>query len=595
MTPALFSGFLWAVLAALLIAASAWMVRLSHTSRMLASLSHAVTVLFRRGYWVWFALTLGFAVFCRLYGWPAIPANYHTDGIMSVVDGYALARFGTDHYGISYPAMMQAWGYGQQSAMMAYLMSLSTRLFGLSVFAMRLPTLIVSLLGVVVFYDLARRLCGKAYALLALFLLALSPWHILQSRHALDAYMLCHFLLFAIYFLMLGLKRRPFLYVSMVFFALSMYCYGVAAYVVPPLLLVLAVYLGARRAVRPWDLLLCVVIYLALSFPLILTLFINALGLETVHLGPITCPYFADSVRSSDILFFTEQPFMERLYANLLCALRITFLQSSRALGVDTRFGAFYPFSAPLLCLGLFLFWRARRNGELAETVRTDGSLHVRGGFLVLVWTLCAFAGCVITNSVTAWRANAIYYPLTLLAAYAIWWACRRIRLLVPLFAALYIAAFVVFFPTYLSESAVATDSQDSPSGQYQALAYARTLPFEHLYLTTDAPADSDYYQYDAPTVRVLYAFALTPSQYLGEEEIVGANGEPIGYYQDVFEIWPPDYGDYEPDPEENAAYVVPDSTLHQFDPDAFHIRRFLSYAVVYPNAMMPVGEEETK
>lgn len=594
MTSALFSGSLWGILVVLLLASGERIPRFCRACPPLRALSGGLTRLFQRGYWVFFAIALALALFARLYGWPGIPANYHTDGVMSAVDGYALARFGTDHYGASYPAMMEAWGYGQQSAMLAYAMSLSIRLFGLSRFAMRLPTLVVSLAGLLVFFDFARRLCGKPYALIALFLLALAPWHILQSRRALDAYMLCHFLLFAFYFLLLGLRSRPFLFVSMVFFALSMYCYGIASYVVPPMLLLLVVYLTARRLVRVRDALLCALVYLALSFPLILTMCINAFGLETVRIGPITCPRFEESVRSSDILFFTQEPFMDRFFANLLCALRITFLQSSRALGTDGLYGALYPFTAPLLCAGLFLWWRSRRSADLAGQSRAQGALCVHGGFLVLVWTLCAFAGCVVTNSVTSWRANAIFYPLTLLAAYAIAWACRRIRLLIPLFAALYLASFACCFSSYLTLNAQPTDSSDSPSGQYQALAYARTLPFAHLYLSTDAP-DDEYYQYDAPTVRLLYVFELSPAQFQGEAEILGPSGEPIGLYDDVFEIWPPEYGDYEPDPEENAAYVIPASALSQFDPDVFHTETFLTYAVVYPKDMMPSPAKDRK
>lgn len=587
--PALYPVLLWAVLALLLLAASRRAASLLNV-RPLRAAGDAAVQLSRRAYWPLLAAVFALALFLRLYGFPDIPANYHTDGILSAVDGYALARFGTDHYGTSYPAMMEAWGYGQQSAMMAYLMSLSTRLFGLTRVGVRLPTMLISLAGLAVFYDFARRLCGRSYALLALFLLAVSPWHIQQSRQALDAYMLCHFLLFSMDLLVLGLRRRPALYLSMVFFALSMYCYGVAAYVVPPLLICCCAYLLARRFVRVRDVLVCALIFFVVSLPVVLTLCINAFGWETVQLGPITCQRFEESTRSSDILFFTQEPFMDRLFANLLCALRVTFWQSAQALGTDARFGAVYPFSAPLLAAGLLLLWRHRRTADLT---RASGSLEPRAGFLLLCWTLCAFASCVITNSVTAWRANAIYYPLVLLAAYAVYWACRRVRAFIPAFAAVYLAALCVFFPTYIAENREAVDSQDSPAGQYEALAYVRDLPFEHLYFDAGAPEGADYYIYDAPTVRLLYVFGLSPAQFNEEAPILSCEGEDIGLYGDVFELWPPEYGaDYLPDPEENAAYVIPAANLEQFDPEAFHIEVFHTYAAVYPQAMMPSTQE---
>lgn len=77
---------------------------------------------------------------------------------MAAVDGYALALYGTDRFGTSYPAHLWAWGYGQMSALYSYLCIPFFKVLGLSRFSMRLPMLCVSLLMLPVVWDLARRL-----------------------------------------------------------------------------------------------------------------------------------------------------------------------------------------------------------------------------------------------------------------------------------------------------------------------------------------------------------------------------------------------------------------------------------------------------
>lgn len=46
-------------------------------------------------------------------------------------------------------------------------------------------------------WDVARRIGGRGFALTALFLLALNPWHMVMSRWALEANMLPHVVLLA--------------------------------------------------------------------------------------------------------------------------------------------------------------------------------------------------------------------------------------------------------------------------------------------------------------------------------------------------------------------------------------------------------------
>lgn len=58
--------------------------------------------------------------------------------------------------GISFPVYLQGWG--GQSVMLLYLMSLSIKIFGYNLFAIRFPMLLISIISMFVFYDLVKRI-----------------------------------------------------------------------------------------------------------------------------------------------------------------------------------------------------------------------------------------------------------------------------------------------------------------------------------------------------------------------------------------------------------------------------------------------------
>ena len=121
---------------------------------------------------------------------------------------------------------------------------------------MRLPQLLVSMMGAVCFYLFVRDSFGRRAGLIAAALVAINPWHMLQSRWALDCNLLPHFFMAGLYFLNRGLSgRRVWLYVSMVCFGLCMYCYGIAIYTVSLFLLFTGLYLVLKKRLSIAELL----------------------------------------------------------------------------------------------------------------------------------------------------------------------------------------------------------------------------------------------------------------------------------------------------------------------------------------------------
>ena len=169
------------------------------------------------------ALAVLAAVFVRVYKFGLVPGGFNQDGAMAAVDAKALGEYGTDRFGMRLPVHLTAWGYGQMSVLLSYLMVPFIKIFGLSPYTARLPLLLVSLTGLACLYGFAGDVFGKCAALIVLWFAAINPWHVLQSRWALDCNLYSHFFMMGVFLLnraFMGKKNRLHLLASMVAFGL---------------------------------------------------------------------------------------------------------------------------------------------------------------------------------------------------------------------------------------------------------------------------------------------------------------------------------------------------------------------------------------
>ena len=128
---------------------------------------------------------------------------------------------------------------------------------------MRIPSLLCSIAGGVFFYLFMRDVFGERAGLIAALLVAINPWHLIQSRWALDCNLLPHFFMGGLYFLNRGLtEKKRFLYISMLFFGLCMYCYGITIYTVPLFLVAVCAFYMIKKRVTLRNAAVCALVYL---------------------------------------------------------------------------------------------------------------------------------------------------------------------------------------------------------------------------------------------------------------------------------------------------------------------------------------------
>ena len=523
-----------------------------------------------RTYWLLFALIMATGVFSRCYRFLELPLGYNQDGLMLGVEAYCLTMGGVDQLGTSWPTYFEAWGFAHMSPLYAWIMMPFIRLLGSTKLALRLPMLLVSLAMLPVVWDFARRMLGKGFALLALFVVALNPWHVLQSRWAIDCNIMPHALLLACYLLFIGSSRRSMLYLSMVFFALSIYGYGLACFSVPVILLCMAVYYVALRKASVPDILICMVIFFGISGPFFYTMAINAFGLEPVQLGPVTLPFFAESKRTNDMAFFQLNPYATVL-SNLIGFLYATVIGGrADVYYAMTWTHVMYRFMTPLFVYALYRMWRDRRRMVL---VQEDGKAR-DGMMIVLVWLFASLVnGLVIGGGVN--RNDVVYYPMILVCAYGLYLMGRRLRTAAAMAAVMLIVSFAGMNVVYFTDEAYQNSYRVFQNGLVDALEDTWDWDYDEVYVSQEGGQK-------LVEASIMYAHDIDYAGRSEQTELLNASGEPTGwYFTERYRIV--SFEDFEPDPMACSLYIVTQEEKAVFSEEDFLLTDYGDYAAVYP------------
>ena len=510
---------------------------------------------------VYWALILFFTLL-RLYRFGSVPGGFNQDGAMAAVDALALTTHGTDRFGTWLPAHFTAWGYGQMSVLLSYCMVPFFRLFGMNAVTARLPMLLWSFAGMAAAYGFLRRLLNRRAALLGLLFLCICPWHFMQSRWALDCNLFPHAFLLGLALLYRGAERPAALCGSMVFFALGMYSYGVAFLSVPLFLLLACILLLAQKRIRLGQALLCALIYFGLSFPIYGTMLINAMGWETVKLPFVTMPYFPDSVRANDMIFYSAEP-LRQLAVNAKALWNVGFLQGhDLPWNAIDGFGTVYRCSWPLLAFGLILcLVRAFRDADPRRRL---------GCALLLLFWLCGLFTGLCVNSVNVNRLNLLFYAHVLFIVIALEELLRFHRLTALPLLACYLLCAGLFFHSYFgpwSERISDLFYEDFLT----AVETAGERDFEKLIITPDTQFTGSR---QVSEILTLFALDLDAEYYRGETDDPVPYRERFSYRnltaQDL--VFPPP----------GSCWVLKTATLPPALPKGWVTEQFGDYSILY-------------
>jgi len=185
----------------------------------------------------------------RLWQLGAVPISPDWDEAALGYDAYSIMHTGRDEFGAFMPAVLRSFD-DYKPALYAYLAIPSVAIFGLTTFAVRFPSVVFGLIGILALYFLIKELFvirgntqnyAEILALTAAFVMAISPWSLQFSRTAFETSTGLTFNLLVALFFLKGLKRPRMLLLAALFAGLDLSVYQSERVFTPFLVLALVI------------------------------------------------------------------------------------------------------------------------------------------------------------------------------------------------------------------------------------------------------------------------------------------------------------------------------------------------------------------
>lgn len=175
--------------------------------------------------WILLAILL-LATVLRLCSLGSIPPHLTPDEAALGYNAYSILKTGRDEHGQLLPIIFKSFG-DYKPGLYVYLTAPFVAIFGLSEFAVRLPSALAGIVAVLFIYLIIKKLFTnhRSLATIAAFLLAISPWHIHFSRGAWEINISLTLTLAGVYFFLKSLKEQKYLILSALLFALTYISY----------------------------------------------------------------------------------------------------------------------------------------------------------------------------------------------------------------------------------------------------------------------------------------------------------------------------------------------------------------------------------
>lgn len=174
-------------------------------------------------------IIVGIAILLRFIFLGRVPISPDWDEAALGYNAYSIMETGRDEYGKFLPIVLRSFD-DYKPGLYAYFIIPFIKLFGLAVFSVRFPSALFGSLTVIATFYIVRYLFYSnkekdTLALIATFLLAISPWHLQFSRIGFESNVGLAFNVFAILFFLMGLRKQKFLFLSVALMVLNFYIY----------------------------------------------------------------------------------------------------------------------------------------------------------------------------------------------------------------------------------------------------------------------------------------------------------------------------------------------------------------------------------
>lgn len=220
------------------------------------------------------------ATVLRFYQLGSNPPSLDWDEASLGYNAYSIMKTGRDEYGTVLPLAIRSFG-DYKPPLYTYLTIAPVALFGLSEFAVRLPSAIFGVLAVLSTYFLVEELIHRKkdpritssdhIPIITMLLLAISPWHIQFSRIAFEANIALALFITASWFFIKGIRSNRWMSVSAILYSLTLYAYHSVRLVAPVFVLGLVIAFVYKKTIKPKQLVIPGILGMLCTAPLFLT------------------------------------------------------------------------------------------------------------------------------------------------------------------------------------------------------------------------------------------------------------------------------------------------------------------------------------
>ncbi|HYK07950.1 MAG TPA: glycosyltransferase family 39 protein [Candidatus Eisenbacteria bacterium] len=444
----------------------------------------------------------------RLFLVGHVPPSPDWDEAALGYNAYSILHTGRDEYGQFMPIVLRSFD-DYKPALYSYLIIPSLFIFGLSIEAVRMPSILFGITTVVVVYFLCRDLFhnNKLSFLIAL-LLALSPWHIQFSRIGFESNVGLSLNIIGAYFFLKGMQKYYLLPLSVIAFVASLYVYQ-SEKVFVPLFVCLLIFISFNniKKVSKKYLFSSILVGLILVMPLGFYLATNTNALARAKGVSV----FSDTSNSTQTSLRVRQDKENHDYVGLLIDnrrviygkeiianylthfdLRWLFLNGDVSRHHAPFMGLLYLWELPFLLIGIYCF--------LFSKYSLNTKIFIFGWFL-----LAPLPASVTTGVPHAVRTLNFLPTFQIFIAFGVFTVFEKllrstyhiakiqIKYLVILFSfCIFLFNFIYFLDQYFVQQNY-YNSLDWQYGYQEAIATISKLPAKHVIVSNQPPLDQSY------------------------------------------------------------------------------------------------------
>lgn len=483
-----------------------------------------------------------------------VPGGINQDEAFAGYEAYSILNYGTDSEGYSFPVYLSAWGSGM-NALNTYLMIPFISVWGLHTWVIRIPQFLISCISLYFLYRLLRKCLNEKAALWGLFYFSVCPWSILMARWGLESNLAPGFLLFGLYFFVVGTENSKYYILSALFYGLSLYCYATIWVIVPIILVLQISYVIWTKKLRIDRYFLLSTVFLCLlALPLILFLLINRGYLSEINTALISIPRL-NSQRSGEVSF-------RNIRYKATNMLRILLTQSDTLYWNATpEFGMYYKWFLPFFVIG---FVSCAYHTLISLVKRIYDPLC-----LLLPQFMCSLLlGCLVYVNIN--RINCIHIPIISFTAIGIY---QTVCFLKKRFQYIDLTAFIaigisfILFEHFYFTGYAGEIKEIFCSGMEDALNYAESINSSQSLIYVDTRLSY---------ARVLF-FRKIPADTYRSTRIQQITSDNT--------LWVTSFDHYRfenPDPAQNNIYIIKEDMIPVFRENDWQIEQFEHTAVAY-------------